>query len=201
MKKTPPALNWLAEKRARVLHRLLEAERLVSAVSEKRERLLRRLAPGERRAAEAQRRAEQARLELDSLDRTLVMFSSAIHPDSIDPVNGWKGRYGRLGALRNNLLSRLRASYPAYLSTHELALALAAQFASEQSTWECRPDWPRVVQSTLRKLVASGAVERGHILNVGLITMGQWRARGPTRHVTLAALQSQSNIDTSPDQP
>ena len=83
MKKTPSALKWLAEKRARVVGDLFHKEGLL---------------------AEVQAHVAKLSGELTSLDATIAIYDSAIQAHLIAPIHAWQDRHGRRGAFKDALL-------------------------------------------------------------------------------------------------
>lgn len=79
MKKTPSALKWLAEKRARVAFVLEFNQRLIKSFEEK---------------------GDKPKTDLAALDPSITLYDSKIDPTKIDPVNSWAA--GRLGGWAGN---------------------------------------------------------------------------------------------------
>lgn len=79
MKPTPSALKWLAEKRARVAFDLDFDLPLI---------------------ADLQAKAAALQEDLAAIDRSIGLYDETIDPCTIEPVNGWRGNYGKRGALK-----------------------------------------------------------------------------------------------------
>ena len=86
MKKTPSALKWLAEKRARVANDTMQTGRMVQELTERHQRL---------------------QTQLAALDETIKVYDRTIDPTSIAPVAAWQGRYGKRGVMRGALVEIL----------------------------------------------------------------------------------------------
>ena len=107
MKPTPSALKWLAQKRARVANEYEQT--LVIAL-------------------ELTQRADRLKQDLEALDRALGIYDARIQASSIEPVNGWRGNYGKRGALREFVLDTLKARAPESKSTDNIAALVIAHF-------------------------------------------------------------------------
>lgn len=101
VKKTPSALKWLAEKRARATHDVEHLQRL---------------------AEDVQRRLEVVRLDLAALDRAIRLYDENIDPTQIEAVHGWKGKYGSRGSLKGAILGVLEAHAQEWVSTDVIEL-------------------------------------------------------------------------------
>ncbi len=140
MKKTPSALKWLAEKRARVAHDLAQTERIVAGLTE---------------------RLEALRVDLAALDRTLGIYDPSIDPDAIGSVNGWQGKAGHRGALRGTVLKVLEDHAPDWVSTVNVEALVTMNLGLFFELPELRSHWyAGSFRSTLKKLVLSGLVEK-----------------------------------------
>lgn len=129
VKKTPSALKWLAEKRARIAHQLEQAQRI---------------------AEEHAKRIESLELDLESLDRSIRLYDSNIDPGVIGPVNGWKGRYGNRGGLRETVLELLQERSPHWVPTEAIEVRVSTKFSISLPTPQARKRW--YTNSLLRAL-------------------------------------------------
>jgi septal ring factor EnvC (AmiA/AmiB activator) len=106
--KTPSALKWMAENRTRISHRLNVSAKarmlLVGHIEMQTEELARTRALLDSTVAREKRLTQ----DLASLDGSLKIYDDAIDPAAIEPVNGWKGRYGKRGALQEFLAYGVR---------------------------------------------------------------------------------------------
>lgn len=106
MTKTPSALKWLAEKRARVAHDLDQTARL---------------------AADLAKRSTELRIDLAALDRSIQLYDPDIDPAVIGTVAGWKGRYGARGALRETVEAVLQELAPEWVATDNVEMLVCAR--------------------------------------------------------------------------
>ena len=155
MTKTPSALKWLAEKRARVAHDLDQTARL---------------------AADLAKRSAELRIDLAALDRSIQLYDPDIDPAVIGTVAGWKGRYGARGALRETVEGVLQELAPEWVATDNVEMLVCARLgltfesATERKRW-----YDNSLTKLLRKLAAEGLVERFHDPNVVTAEVGRWR--------------------------
>lgn len=154
MRKTPSYLKGLAETRARAARDVQCYQQLVD---------------------ELQTRLAQAQAELAACDTLIKKFDDRLDPGMIQPVNGWKGRYGKRGALKEAVLKVLQAHAPAEVTTTVIGLAVQAEFRLvfylpvEREAWIANS-----VRNCLKKLVKEGLVEACHDQsNTGFV--GSWR--------------------------
>ena len=155
MKKTPSALKWLAETRARTAHDLAESERVQAAVVARTARL---------------------REELAALDRTLTVFDPGIAPAKVQAVQGHRPEYGQRGNLTAAIGRILQAQAPNYVSTELLLVLLCAEFGLEFATSQELSRWRKnVVARRLRHMLDQGLVEREQDPSVWTVEFGRWR--------------------------
>ena len=177
MKNTPSALKWLAEKRARVAHDLEQTERI---------------------AADVAKRLGSLRLDLDALDRAVRIHDPSVDPSAIAPVNGWKGHYGKRGALKETVRSILMGHYGEWLATDNievlvcLKLNITFESPSERKRW-----YDNSFRRILKNFVAEGLIERRHDPEEFTREVGYWRwASGVAP--TLAELAQQTSAEYVP---
>lgn len=141
MNKTPSALKWLAEKRARLAHDALHAERMVRELTERHQKL---------------------QTQLAALDETIRVYDHAIDPTAIAPVDG-QGRYGKRGALRQALVDILGEFGPGWIASRTIELALVAKYGISFASPAHRKRWRQGSFCTgLRRLARDGTAERLH---------------------------------------
>lgn len=140
MRKTPSALKWLAEKRARVLTDYLMLERL---------------------AEDIQGKFERARVELDALDRVVRLFDPELDPSKIGPIKATKGVYGKHGGLKEAILQAVDSQGADWVSTMfveayvVMKLQLFFDLPGMQKRWRHNS-----LKAQLRRLLAEGVLER-----------------------------------------
>jgi hypothetical protein len=184
MKKTPSALKWLAEKRARVAGELQSCEQTMALLEEDIQELRKRLTFIEVALANASVRRARLTAELGSMDRVVQMYDESIDPAAIAPINGWQGNYGKRGALRKFLIETLRSRASEFISTSELELLTVIQFSLVFEHLSLRRHWYNgSFRGSLKLLVSQGYVERSHKTDTYTREIGSWRwkqAQPPT---------------------
>lgn len=189
MKKTPSALKWLAEKRARVAGQLARQQHILERVREDAAELELALSKlGTMRAAAEAKRAQYCE-ELAALDKTVTIYDETLNPGNIAPIHAWKGRYGRRGALRGYLLSVLKDRAPDFVTTTELALLTMNEFSLTFGHSGLRYLWCKYsLRGSLKALVLQGLIERQDPLIGPGQGVGSWRWR-QVKAPTLAVLR------------
>jgi hypothetical protein len=156
MSKTPSALKWLAEKRARLAHDALHAERMVQELTERHQKL---------------------RTQLAALDETIRVYDAAIDPTAIAPVDG-QDRYGKRGALRQTLIAILGEFGPDWVASATIELALVAKYNLSFASPALRKRWRQGSFCTaLRRLARDGTTERLHNPAEPSGKHGYWRLK------------------------
>lgn len=142
VKKTPSALKWLAERRARLSSNLNQVDRVLSHLQGQRSRL---------------------EDDLAALDRSMRLYDERIDPTSIEPVAAHLQGYGKRGALKEAILEAFELHSPDWLSTPDLALLIIAKFNLDFPTPIERKQWYRAsLRSALKKLAEEEVIERDH---------------------------------------
>lgn len=155
MKKTPSALKWLAEKRARVAHDLELTARVAEVLNARHEKL---------------------KLDLAALDRAVTIYDPALDPKKIGGVNGWQGRYGKRGSMRAAIESVLKAHAPDWMATDNIEALVTLELDLVFEAPGLRKRWyDNSFTKQLRELVAEGLVERYHDATVATSEVGRWR--------------------------
>ena len=182
MKNTPSALKWLAEKRGRLAHNLLQTRQI---------------------AADVNARVASLEVDLAAVDRAITIFDANIDPERIEAVNA-HGRYGKRGALKECILEVLKAHAgvdvagtsvtgdAGWVATVNIEMLVCLELGLTFETPAVRKRWyDNSFAKQLRLLVAQGYVERLHDPRDASVEMGRWRwlsmKRAPS---TLAELTS-----------
>ena len=156
MPNIPTALKWLAENRARKAFDLAHTEKLVK---------------------ELQRNARVLRSDLEALDRTIVLYDKRIDPTQIQPVNWWKGRYGKRGGLRDAVAEVIRAEAPHWVLTTNIEAVVRAKFNLDFATKTDRTRWHEGgFRSAFDLLRRDGLIESDRTVKPG--RPGRWRWKG-----------------------
>jgi hypothetical protein len=160
MKKVPSALKWLAEKRARIAGQVQASQQVLELASAQVESLERELVAMKAFHAHSAAKVAQHTEELACLDGSVVIYDASLDPREIGTVNGWAGRYGKRGALREFLIQVLESRAPDYVSTSELALLTMAEFSLVFDHWKLRKTWyEHSLRNALKGLKAQGRIE------------------------------------------
>lgn len=122
MTKTPSALKWLAEKRARLAADTLQAQRVVQEFTARHQKLL---------------------VQLAALDETIRVYDAALTPSNIEPVAHWKGRHGKRGELQQAFLDILGQHSPEWVSANSIELFVVSRFGLGFASSEERATWGR----------------------------------------------------------
>jgi hypothetical protein len=139
-----------------------------------------------RKVSEFEKAAERARVmnarvavlvaDIAALDRALAIRDPALNPSLIGSVNGWQGRYGKRGALREAIVGFLQGRAPDWVTTNEIGahvtdeLGIAFDFPKERVQWH-RNSLLRALNALLEK----GTVEREAGWSAGSTERGRWR--------------------------
>jgi len=159
VKKTPSALKWLVEKRARLVNDVLQTGQL---------------------AEELAQRHQALRENLASLDATIQLYDGSLDPTKIAPIAAWQGRLGKRGALRAALVEILQRYSPDWVETGTIESALIAKYAIEFVSPTHRRRWyKQSFGSALIKLANDGVAERLHDPAVKTGKHGYWRLKQP----------------------
>ena len=189
MSNTSPPLKWLVEKRARVAAQLARAERRASCLPE----LLAAAEAKAHQAANALKQAEGLRDDLEGLDRTLALHTPDLDSSAISPVDGWQGRYGRRGALRESIIELLKERRTGWYRSEELTSAVALKWRLDLATPAERRAWvSNSLRGALKVLTAEGLVECRHDPG-STRTRCLWRWK-PEMPQTLASLHAGASL-------
>ena len=168
MRNTPAALKWLADKRRRVSSDLTQTTAI---------------------AAEVNQRVETLRIDLEALDRDVVIFDSSIEPEELRPVSA-HGRTGKRGSLRQAVINVLQAHSPAWVATENIEALVCLELLISFETATVRKRWyDNSLTKQLRVLVTEDLVERLQDSTVFTSEVGRWRWKQEVKP-TLASLRS-----------
>ncbi len=154
MKNTPSALKWLAEKRGRLAHDLVQTRQI---------------------AADVNARVSTLEADLAAVDRAITIFDATINPERIEPVNAHT-RYGKRGALRDSVLAALKAHGVEWVATENVEALVCLELGLTFETPAVRKRWyDNSLRKQLKRFVEEGLVERQHdAADLGVET-GRWR--------------------------
>lgn len=140
MKNTPSALKWLAEKRARISFDLEAKRRIMQDVESQ---------------------VTELQADLVSLDRVIKIYDSQVDPKEIAPINGWKGSYGKRGALKEAMKTFIREAAPNPISSLDLETLVCLKFNLTFETSTARYKWREGgFRTTIKALIRDGLIER-----------------------------------------
>lgn len=176
MKKTPSALKWLAEKRARMAGELQCAEQVSLRLTHDLAELSQQQTALEPLLSAANSKVARIRNEVAALDQVVVLYDSGINPSEIAPINAWEGNYGKRGALTKFLQSMIKGRAPEYVHTKELEISTITHFALVFEHKTIHRHWyAGSFRGTLKMLAEKGLIERGPDNFFGSNAMGKWR--------------------------
>lgn len=176
MKKTPSALKWLAEKRARIAGQLASTAQVVELIEGDVAILNQELATLQPLLARAELRRLRLTDELSAIDRTVTIYDENIDPKTIGMINAWQGSYGKRGALRNFLCDTLKSRATEFVQTSELASLVMLEFSLVFEHKDRRNAWySGSFRGALKVLAAQGHIERSHSLVNTDNATGSWR--------------------------
>lgn len=169
MRKTPTALKWLAEKRARIAAELAQVELII---------------------AEARERQKLLAADVAALDRTIQVYDPGLNPSDIAPVTAIC-RHGPRGSVLPRVLGVLQKYSPDWVSADVVALEMLRLCPVELATQRDRTRWyANNVGRALRKLATQGKVDREHDPAARKKEPGRWRVAQGTGTRSLAALRA-----------
>ncbi len=142
MRKTPSYLKGLAETRARAAADVLRYRQVIDEIMVS---------------------LTKAQAELDACDTLIKKFDERLDPTQVEPINHWKGRYGKRGALREAILVLLQERAPAAATTTEIGWQMQLKFDIGFSHWKDRKRWmTNSIGNCLKKLAKEGLVVPCH---------------------------------------
>lgn len=195
MKKTPSALKWLAETRARVSGQLQSAQATCELVRQQVASAEEKLASLRALESICDEQVTKRAKALEALDGSVVIFDKSIQPKSIGTIKAWAGRYGKRGALREYLHEVIKSRAPEFVSTSELGVRAVMEFSLVFAHYQQRRTWFRnSLRNALVALEQNGHIERSldacEIIGGGTEVRG-WRCKQESLQ-TLAELRAQS---------
>lgn len=176
MKKTPTALKWLAEKRARLAGELQCAEQVSLQLAYDLADLDQQITALKPLLSAANSKVARIRHEVAAVDQVVVLYDSGINPSDIAPINAWAGNYGKHGALTRFLQKMIRERAPEYVHTKELEIATITHFSLVFEHKTIHRHWYEgSFRGCLKTMVTKGLIERGPDNYFGSNAIGKWR--------------------------
>jgi len=95
----------------------------------------------------------------------------------IEPIHAWQGRYGKRGALLEEVRRIIQTAWPEEITTTELVWIVQIRFQLHFPTLQEKKRWQdNSLRNTIKNLLAKGEVERMHDKSAGLnAEVGRWR--------------------------
>ncbi len=190
MKKTPSALKWLAEKRARVAGELVSSNQICDIINEDIAALNQELSKLDELRVVAESQRDVILANLAALDSTVTLYDANIKPSSIEPIHAWQGRYETRGSLRDFLVKTLQDRAPEFVTTTELTTLAMVTFSlvfthpSQRRAW-----YKNSLRGALKVLASQGHLERTQDPSVCSGVVGSWRWKDTSTQPTLAELR------------
>lgn len=211
MPKTHPYLKGLVETRARAAGNIRRLFQTQKDLSVRMARLQQQLRMSEQRLLLVNKQLSLSQDELLACDQLILKVNAQCSPERIEPIQAWKGRYGKRGQLRITIVQTLKKAYPRALSSFELEWELLAVFRLEFPSPQARNSWfQNSLRGTLKVLTQSGDVERLHKAEKNAARKGRWRWKPPAGAQTLgelsalaeaAGIGTQQAPDDEPEEP
>ncbi len=178
MKKIPSYLKGLAERRARVAADLARYQRVKGEVEGELNKARKLVTRYEQSLVTLEKRIKEAEAVMASSDCLIRDFDERLDPEAIEPIQAWRGRYGRRGSLKAGMVALLQEKAPEPVTTFELAWALQIQLGIDFESEADRRKWlHNSVTKQLRVLVQEGVLERLHDPYAPGGEDGLWRHR------------------------
>lgn len=118
IRKTPSYLKGLAETRARIAGDLLRYEKQHPELEKIKLKAAKAdLERYERLYARVCQSLTEAKADLESCDRLIRKLDSRLDPGQIEPIQAWKGRYGKRGGLKEMIFQVLKDYAPVAMCT------------------------------------------------------------------------------------
>lgn len=153
--KVPSYLKGLVETRARTDAYVLRLETVIREVEE---------------------RLAKAKVERDACDTLITSYNPNLDPNSIEPIRAWRGKYGKRGEKAQVIREFVQATYPAAVSTAEVAWHLTLRFDMDFPTPESRAAWRKTsVRNPLRQMAERGEIERLELVDLNEVATSTWR--------------------------
>jgi hypothetical protein len=156
MRKTPSYLKGLAETRARAAGDVQRFKRIYEEIGQK---------------------LAKAECDLAACDLLIQRFDERLNPCLIQPIHAWQGRYGKRGALVEEVRNIIKSVSPDEIATTEIAWRVQIKFQFDFVTWNEKKHWQdNSLRTAIRALLAKGEIERVHDVSHGLTgAVGRWR--------------------------
>ena len=156
MRKTPSYLKGLAETRARAAGDVNRLKNIYDEIGQK---------------------LTSAKRALEACDLLIQRFDERLDPGLIQPIHAWQGRYGKRGALMDEVRRIIQSAWPDEITTTEIVWSAQLQFQISFVTWQAKKRWQdNSLRTAIKTLLAKGEIERVHDVSDGLIgVVGRWR--------------------------
>lgn len=161
-KRVPTKIKRLAEKRARILGRLVPFEEIETELIKQVEALSSQLSEINSKLELQRKQKLPLIVQLQQCDDELVALNPLLDPSKIKAIKASKGRYGNHGTLKATVLDVIEAASPNYITTPQIMNAVISKlelvFDSnvDQFKWK-----DSSLKTSLYKLSLSGKIEQG----------------------------------------
>jgi hypothetical protein len=184
--RTPPDLKWLLNERAALAGEVTKATIRSRTLAVKLEALQQQVSRLVLTAQAARRTRDSRQVVLDALDVAIGLSYESVRPDAAGVVNGWAGRYGKRGALKQFVVQALQEAAPDAVNIRDLLNQISLHFQISAQVPADRRSLKSSVTSTVSNLFKEGKVEPMHS-RTGGSGPGLWRWKAPTTLSALAA--------------
>jgi hypothetical protein len=178
MKNVPSYLKGLAETRARVSADLARYLKLQQEIEDEYVKAMAVCESYGRARAKVDTRISESNAELAACDRLIRKFDGRLKPDDIEPIQAWRGRYGKRGARNEAILRILKERFPEPVTTFEVAWLVQIEFKLDFESGKSRAQWQHnSIGKELRDFLKRGVVESLHNPSADHREAGLWRLK------------------------
>ncbi len=172
-------IKQLAEKRARILGRLIPIEEIETELIKQVEELSSQLIEINRKLELQREQKLPLTVQLQQCDDELAALNPLLDPSKIKAIKASKGRYGNQGMLKATVLDVIEAAGPNYITTPQIMNAVMSKlglvFASNNDKYKWKES---SLTTSIYQLSLSGKIEQGPKRpNTGTSPTNTWRIK------------------------